>query len=83
MVTGAVGADSVACATKVAVVAPAAMVRVGGTVTLTELLVSVTTLPPVGAAPVRVTVQVALLPATRVSEAHPRVLIWTPEATVS
>ena len=43
---------------KVAVVAPAGMVMLAGTVAADLLLESVTTTPPVGARPVRVTVPV-------------------------
>ena len=47
---------------KVAVVAPAATVTDAGTVALVELELSVTAMPPVGAAPLSVTVPVELVP---------------------
>src|SRR5262245_28550826 len=49
---------------KFAVVEPAATVTLPGTVAVVELLLSVTTAPPAGAALVRVTVPCALLPPT-------------------
>jgi len=49
---------------KVALVAPAGPVTVAGTATLALLLVSVTTVPPVGAGPLRVTVPVVPIPPT-------------------
>ena len=48
---------------KVAEVLPAVTVTLAGTVTLALLLERATTMPPVGAAPVNVTVPVELLPA--------------------
>ena len=51
-------------AVKVAVVAPAATVTVGGTVAAGLLLVRVTMAPPAGAGPLRVTVPVEGLPPT-------------------
>jgi len=53
---------AVVVAVKVAVVAPAATVTVAGTVTAALLELRVTTVPPVGAAPVIVTVPVELVP---------------------
>lgn len=50
----------VAVAVKLAVVEPAATVTLAGTVTAKSLLVSVTLWPPVGAAPLRVTVQASV-----------------------
>lgn len=62
-----------AVAVKLAFVEPAAIVTVAGTVTLLSLLVRVTTVPPVGAAALRVTVQLSvpapvMVPLAQVSE---------------
>ena len=56
MVTAVLIATGTVVAVKVAVVAPAATVTVGGTVAAGLLLVRVTTAPPTGAGPLRVTV---------------------------
>ena len=62
MVTAVLIATGTVVAVKVAVVAPAATVTVGGTVAAGLLLVRVTTAPPTGAGPLRVTVPVEGLP---------------------
>ncbi len=62
MVTGVDVTTGVVLTVKVPVVAPAATVTDTGTVALVELEPSVTTSPPVGAAPVNVTVPVEGLP---------------------
>jgi hypothetical protein len=63
-------------ALKVAVVAPAATVTDAGTERVASLLVRVTVAPPVGADPVRATVQVAVPDPVRTAGRHDR------EATV-
>jgi hypothetical protein len=62
----------VVVALNVADVAAAATVTDAGTVSVVLVLVSVTNAPPAGAAPVSVTVQVALLAAFNVVGAHDR-----------
>lgn len=61
-------------AAKVAEVAPAATVTEAGTVSTVLVFVSVTAAPPVGAAPVKVTVQVVLLELLNVEGVHDRVV---------
>lgn len=62
--TGVADATPAVVMVKVAVVAPAATVTLAGTVAAVLLSESWTTMPPAGAAEVRVTVPVALLPPT-------------------
>ena len=64
-------------AVKVAVEAPAAIVTDAGSVTRVLLSESVTTMPPVGALPVRFTVHVADAPEPRAAGVHVRELSVT------
>ena len=88
--------EELAVALKVAVVAPAATVTEVGTVSKALLLASVTLVPPVGAARVRVTVQVLTAlwprldgvqatPETRPGAERPTVAVWelTPSVAVT
>jgi hypothetical protein len=64
IVTGVFADTTLVFTVKVALVAPAATVTLAGTAAAVELLESVTTEPPAGAAALRVTVPVAVLPPT-------------------
>jgi hypothetical protein len=64
MTAGVFADTGVVVIVKVALVAPAAIVTLAGTRAADVLLLNVTTAPPVGAAPVKVTVPVELLPPT-------------------
>jgi hypothetical protein len=74
IVTAVAAAVAAAEAVKFPESAPSAIDMVDGTVTVGALDVNVTTLPPAGAAAVRVTVQAVLAPAIRLDEAQTTLL---------